>query len=266
MNIIVCVKQVYDPEAPISSFKIDEAGERVLPPQGVNSVISIFDEYAVEAALLLKEKCGGKVTALTLGSSLEGNVVRKPLAMGCDDLVILDDPVFSNGDSFSTAYALSLAIKKIGEFDLILCGRQSADWDSGQVGPGIAEILGIPSVTVTKKLEFRDGKLITEKVLPDGVEMVEVALPALVTLSNEHSAPRYPIVTRILAANKRQIVPWKPGDIGADPSRIGLPGRRCRLVKLYEPVGGAECEMVEGDSPEEAADKLADKLREAKLI
>src|SRR5512136_483128 len=158
MNIIVCVKQVNDPEAPPASFKIDSAANKVIPPPGMPPVISTFDEYAVEAALRIKEKAGGKVTAISLGANLLRDVVKKPLSMGADDLVLLEDPAYIDGDSWSTAYALSQAIRKIGQFDLILCGRQAADWDSGQVGSGIAEILGLPSVTLAKKIDVEGQK------------------------------------------------------------------------------------------------------------
>ena len=144
MNVIVCIKQVIDPEAPPSSFKIDTSTSRVVPPPGVSPVISTFDEYAVEAALRIKEATGGKVTALSLGVNLLRDVVKKTLAMGADELILLEDPAFTDGDSWSTAYALAMAIKKIGQFDLVLCGRQAADWDSGQVGSGIAEFWDCP--------------------------------------------------------------------------------------------------------------------------
>ena len=143
MNMIVCAKQVIDPEAPPASFKIDTANNRVIPPEGVPPVISPFDENAVEAALRIKDKQDSKITVLSLGNNLVRDVVKKPLSMGADELVLLEDEGFVGGDSWSTAYALAMAIKKIGEYDLIFCGRQAADWDSGQVGSGIAEFLGL---------------------------------------------------------------------------------------------------------------------------
>ncbi len=266
MNIIVCVKQVNDPEAPPSSFKIDTAANKVIPPPGMPPVISTFDEYAVEAALRIKEKTGGKVTAISLGINLLRDVVKKPLSMGVDDLVLLEDPVLVDGDSWSTAYALSLAIKKIGQFDLILCGRQSADWDSGQVGSGIAELLGIPSITLARKIEIISGKAQVERVIPDGFELVETSLPALITLSNEHPAPRYPNVKGIMMAKRKEPVIWKAADIGADPTKSGAAGRKSRLIKLYQPVRESKCEMVTADTPEEAAVKLAVKLRDVKVL
>ena len=266
MNIIVCIKQVVDPEAPPSSFKIDPENNRVLPPPGIQSVISTFDEYAVEAALRIKEKVGGRITALSLGDNLLREVVKKPLAMGADELVLLDDPFFIEGDSWSTAYALSLAINKIGQFDLILCGRQAADWDSGQVGLGIAEILGLPSVSIARKVEVDNKIAIVEKVIPDGFEVIEVGLPAVITLSNEHATPRYPNVKGIMMAKHKEPIVWKPSDIGADPTKIGANGRRVKLLKLFQPVREGKCEIIDADKPEEAAGILAQRLREDKVF
>src|SRR4030042_5823095 len=139
MELIVCVKQVPDPEAPPASFKVDTATNKVVPPPGVPPVISTFDEIAVEAALKVKDAKGGKITVLSLGNNLIRDVVKKPLAMGGDQLILLEDPAYEDGDSWSTAYALATAIKKIGTYDIVFCGRQSSDWDAGQVGLGIAE-------------------------------------------------------------------------------------------------------------------------------
>ena len=266
MNMIVCTKQVPDPEAPPASFKIDPASNKVVPPPGISPVISPFDEQAVEAALRIKDAQGGKITAISMGVNLLRDVVKKPLSMGADELILLEDEAFEGGDAWSTAYALAMAIKKIGEYDLILCGRQAADWDAGQVGSGIAELLGIPSVTVAKKVEIADGKARVERVITDGYEVVEVSLPALITVSNELGEPRYATLKGIMAAAKKQPTIWKPADIGADPSQVGAAGRRTTLLKLFQPVREAKCEFVEGDSPAEAAVNLALKLREAKVI
>jgi electron transfer flavoprotein beta subunit len=266
MNVIVCVKQVIDPEAPPSSFKIDTSTNKVLAPAGVPPVISTFDEYAVEAALRIKEQVGGKITILSLGINLLRDVVKKPLAMGADELILLEDPAFVDGDSWSTAHAIAAAIKKIGQFDLILCGRQAADLDSGQVGPGIAEILALPSVTIARKIEITDGKARVERVIADGYEVVEVTLPALVTLSNEHPAPRYPNIKGIMTAKKIEPMVWKPADIGMEPSKTGAAGRQTRLLKLFQPVRDTRCEVLPGETPEEAAINLAMKLREVKAL
>ncbi len=266
MNVIVCVKQVIDPEAPPASFKIDPSTNKAVPPPGVPPVISTFDEYAVEAALRVKESQGGKVTAISLGNNLLRDIVKKPLSMGADELILLEDEAFAEGDSWSTAYALAMAIKKIGDYDLILCGRQAADWDTGQVGSGIAEILGLPSVTIARKIDITDSKARVERVVTDGYEVVEVSLPALITLSNEHDEPRYPTIKGIMAAKKIEPIVWKPADIGVDPSQVGATGRRAKLLKLFQPVREGKCEIIEGETPEEAAANLAAKLREAKII
>ncbi|MBI2851391.1 MAG: electron transfer flavoprotein subunit beta/FixA family protein [Chloroflexi bacterium] len=261
MNIIVCAKQVIDPEAPPASFKVE--ANKVMPPAGVPPVISPFDESAVEAALKLKDAKGGKVTVLSLGTNLLRDVVKKPLSMGADELVLLEDPAFAEGDSYSIAYALSLAIKKIGAFDLILCGRQAADWDSGQVGLGVAEILGLPSITLARKIEVTDSKAKVERINPDGYDVIEISLPALITVSNEIGAPRYPTMKGIMAAKRKEPVVWKPADIGADPARLG---RRAKLVKLFQPVREGKVEIITGETPEEAGAKLALKLREIKVL
>jgi electron transfer flavoprotein beta subunit len=264
MNIIVCCKQVIDPEAPPASFKVDAASNKVVPPPGVPPVISPFDEGAVEAALRVKDAKGGKVTVVSLGTNLLRDVVKKPLSMGADELVLLEDAAFDGGDSFSIAYALSMAIKKIGQFDLIFCGRQAADWDSGQTGSGVAEFLGLPSVTLAKKVEITaDNKARVERVTADGYEVIEVTLPALITVSNEIGAPRYPTMKGIMAAKKKEPVIWKPADIGADPARLA---RRTKLVKLFQPVKEGKVEIIGGQTPEEAGTNLALKLREIKVL
>lgn len=267
MNMIVCAKQVIDPEAPPASFKIDAATNKVVPPQGVPPVISPFDEQAVEAALKIKDAQGeGKITVLSLGTKLLRDVVKKPLSMGANELILLEDDAFTEGDSWSTAYALAMAIKKIGQFDVIFCGRQAADWDAGQVGSAIAEILGLPSVTLAKKIDVTDGKARVERVTADGYEVVETALPALITVSNELGEPRYPTIKGIMGAKKIEPIVWKPADIGVEPSKIGAAGRRTKLLKLFQPVREGKCEIIEGESIEEAAVNLALKLREAKLL
>ena len=265
MNIIVCCKQVIDPEAPPASFKVDAASNKVVPPS-VPPVISPFDEQAVEAALRIKDAQGGKITVISLGTNLLRDVVKKPLSMGADELVLLEDETFDEGDSWSTAYALAMAIQKIGEYDIIFCGRQAADWDAGQVGTGIAEILGLPRVTVAKKIDIEDSKARVERVTADGYEVVEVSLPALITVSNELGEARYATIKGIMAAKRKEPVIWKPADIGLESSQVGANGRRGKLLKLFQPVHEGECEIVEGESPEEAAVNLASKLRESKVL
>jgi len=266
MNMIVCVKQVIDPEAPPATFKIDSSTSKVVPPAGIAPVIDPYGEFALEAALKIKDAQGGTITAISLGTNLAREVVKKPLSMGADELVLLEDEAFIEGDSWSTAYALAMAIKKIGEYDIIFCGRECSDSNAGQVGSAIAEILGLPSVTLIQKIEATDGKARVERVTDDGYEVLEVSLPAVMTVSNEIGEPRYATLKGIMAAGKKQPIVWTPSDIGVDHSQIGAAGRRAKMLKLYQPVHEGKVEIIEGESAEEAAANLALKLREAKVL
>ena len=266
MNIIVCVKQVIDPEAPPASFKIDPSSDKVVPPPGVSPVIDPYAEYAIEAALRVKDAVGGKITAISLGAKQLRDIVKKPLAMGADELILLEDEAFDEGDSWSTAYALAMSIKKLGDYDIIFCGREASDWNAGQVGPGIAEILGLPSVTLAKKIDITNSKARVERVTDQGYDVVEVSLPALITVSNEIGEPRYPTIRGIMAAKKKEPVTWKPADIRVEASQLGAAGRRTRLLKLFQPVRKGKCEIIGGENLEEAAVNLALKLREAKVL
>jgi electron transfer flavoprotein beta subunit len=264
INMIVCCKQVPDPEAPPASFKV--VGDKMTVPPDVKPVVGPYDENAVEAALRIKDEVGGKITVISLGNNLTRDVIKKPLSVGCDELILLEDEAFEGGDSWATANALAMAIKKVGEYDLIFCGRQSADWGAGQVGLGIAEILGIPAVSVVRKVEITDGKAKVERTVRDGYEVVEVELPALLTITSELGDLRYAALKGIMAAAKKQPIVWKPGDIGLEPSQVGVAGRHIKLAKLFQPVRETKCEIIEGDTPAEAGANLAVRLREAKKL
>jgi electron transfer flavoprotein beta subunit len=267
LNMICCVKQVPDPETPASQFKVDEATKKVLPVPGIAPVISQFDAVAVEAALRIKDKLGeGKVTVVTLGPEGSRDVLKHGLAMGADEGVLLTDKAFEDGDHVATANALAAAIQKLGSFDLVFCGRQAVDWDMGVVGSILAEMLGLPCVTLAKDVQVSDGKAMVERILLDGIEKVETPLPALITVSNELGEPRYPQLRQIMAAARKEVSVWSAGDIGLDASKVGSGGSLLNIERLYVPVRESQCEFVEGDSPEESAQKLAQKLREAKLI
>ncbi len=268
MNMIVCCKQVLDPEAAPSTFKLDAANNRMVQPPEVKPVVSPYDEQAVEAALRIKDKDKTqKITIISLGNGLVRDVVKKPLSMGADELILLEDPAFEGGDSFAVASALAAAIKKIGQYDLIFFGRQESEWDDGQVGTGVAEILGIPSVTVAKKVEAIDGgKVRVERIVADGFQVLEVQAPAVITVSNELGEARYATLKGIMAASKKQPIVWKPADIGLDAGKVGAAARKSKIVKLFQPVKEGKCEIVSADSPAEAAALLAQKLRDNKVI
>ena len=261
MNMIVCVKQVIDPETPAASFKIDPEAKRAVASKDKGMVISPFDENAVEAAMKVKDAAGGegKVIILSMGGDSAKDVIKHSLAMGGDEGYKLTDPAFDDSDAYATAATIAEAIKKIGDYDIIFCGRQEGDWDAGQVGSGIAEILGIPSVTPIQKIEVSDGKATVERVLADGYETIEVPLPLLVTVSNEIGEPRYATLKGIMAAAKKQVTNWSSADV--TPAQA-----RSQMLKIYVPVHEGKCEFIEGETVEEAGANLAAKLREAKLI
>lgn len=267
MNIIVCVKQIPDPETPAASFRVDEAAKKVVPAQGIAPVVNPYDPQATEAALRLKDAAGGgKVTVISLGPDSARDAIKHALAMGADEGVLLNDPAFADIDNFQTAHALAAAIKKVGEFDLILMGRASADWDMGVVPLGVGQALGVPVVTVAKSIESAGGKVTVERVLDDGFQTVEAPLPAIVTVSNEFGEPRYPQLRQIMLAAKKTVQVWSAADLGMGADQLGAANRVMPLEALYVPKVESNVEIIEGDSPEEKARNLAQKLRAAKLI
>jgi electron transfer flavoprotein beta subunit len=266
MNMIVCIKQVLDPEAPPASFKVDGARNEVLQPPNVSLVVDPYSAFALEAALKIKDTQGGKITAITLGANLLRSVVKKSLSLGADELILLEDEAFDGGDSWSTAYALAKAIEKIGEYNLIFCGREDAEWNAGQVGSAVAEMLAVPSVTLAQKIDVNDGSAVVRRRTDDGYEVVEVSLPALITVSHEIGQVRYETIKGMMAAKKKEPLVWKPADLGVDPARIGAKGRHARMLRLFQPVREGRCEYVEGATPEEQGVNLALKLREEKII
>jgi len=195
VNIVVCIKQV--PET--TEVRVDPE-TKALIRDGVKSVINPFDENAIEAALQLREAHGGTVTALTMGPPQAEESLRQALAMGADEAVLLTDPASRGSDTLATSYTLAQMVRKLGDFDLILCGKQAIDGDTGQVGPGLAERLGIPQITFAIELEVSGDKLSARRVLDDFFELVEVKLPAVVTVVKQINEPRHPSMRNVLKA------------------------------------------------------------------
>lgn len=270
MNIIVCIKQVLDPDIPARDFKVDEAAKAVVPPPNVSPVISNFDQYALEAAVQLKEAHGGSIIVLSVGAPDTMDNIKKALAMGCDEAVLLDDDEFSGSDAFGSAQVLAAAIRKIGEekapFDLVLFGRVSSDWSSGATGVAVAETLGIPCVTQVQKIEPSEGGVRVERVLEDGSAAYAVSTPCVLTISNEIGEPRLPTVPGILKASRKQVPSQGASDLALTANGFGEASSREELLLLYVPKHEGACEMVNGDTVEEAAENLAILLRDRKLI
>lgn len=267
MHIVVCIKHVPSPEAAFSMFRIDEQAKKVIPAPGLQWVVSPFDEQAVEAALRIREKQPGtRISVMTLGPEAARNALKHGLAMGADDGVLLADAAFEDGDGYTTALTLAAAIRKLGSIDLVLAGRQAADWDAGVVGAGVAELLQVPLVSFARDVQVEGGAVRVERVLDDGTEVVEAPLPAVVTVSNELGAARAPNLRETMRAARKPVVVWSAADLGVPAGEVGAVGARCVRERVFVPVKDNRCEMVEGSSPEQQAAKLARRLREAKVI
>ena len=265
LHIVVAAKQVLDPETPLSAFTVDPATKRVVPPPGASPVINGYDEQAVEAALRIREAVGeATITVLSVGAEFAMDTVKRPLAMGADELVLLQDPAFENGpDPTVAVHALAAAIKRLSPVDLVLGGRQASDWDNAQVLLGLAEVLGLPVVTVAQRVEVTGETVRVERVLSDGYEVVEVSLPAVVTISNEVGQARYPTLRGIMTAGRKAPTVWSAAELGLDP---GSMTPSLELVELAVPEKQARCEFITGEDEAEAGRKLALRLREAKLV
>ena len=267
MKIIVCVKEIPDPEVASSIFQVDEEKKQVVLGPGLRLVISPFDAQAIELALRIRDAVGEvAVTLLSLGAESARFIVKYGLSLGADEAFLLVDPVFDGGDSYTTARALAAAIEKIGGADLILTGRQAADRDAGIVGPGIAELLDLPVITLAMDIEVTDGMLVVERSLSGGVEIVEARLPAVVTVSHEVGNVRHASLRETMKAARKPVTIWTADDLGLQPDDAGALGSRVVVERLYVPVNDVECEYLDGDTAEELAAKLVDRLSAARLI
>lgn len=260
MNIIVCIKQVPD----TTEVKINPE-TNTLVREGVPSIVNPFDENAVEAALKLKEKSGGKVTVITMGPPQAAEALKTTLAMGVDEVLLISDRAFAGSDTWATSYTLAQAIKKIGQYDLILCGKQAIDGDTAQVGPGIAEWLKIPQVTFAVKIEAEAGKAKVERLLEEINEVVETPLPAVITVVKQINEPRLPSLKGMMKAKKADVRVLKAEDIQAESKNIGLNGSPTQVVKIFTPPPKSGGEKLEGE-PAEIIDKLVSKIKERKII
>jgi len=261
MKMVVCVKRVPDPEAPPSLYKVDPGGQRLVPARSVPWLTSTYDESALEAALQLRDEAGGTVTLLTLDGQDVTEWLQETMATGADEAILVQDAGLAGGDSFATAEVLARAIRKLGEPDLILCGRQASDTDAGVVGPALAEHLGLPSVAVVRRVQVQDGRLVVERVIEDGFERLELSMPALLTVTSECYRLRYATMQNILAASMKEVVVWSAADLGLEAVASRVQQRR-----LYQPEERRECQIIAADDPKEAARQLAEVLRVRGLI
>ena len=266
MHVIVCIKSVPD----TTQVRFDPETNTLLRSE-VASIINPLDMYAIEEALRLKDAHGGTVTALTMGPPQAEKELRDALAMGCDEAVLLSAREFAGADTWATAYVLSQAIRRLGAYDLIVCGKQAIDGDTGQVGPGIANQLGLPQLTYVSRIAAVDPAARTirvERLLEEGREVVEAGLPALLTVVKDINSPRYPSLRGLRTARRQEIPVWTAADLPeCEPCNLGLAGSPTHVVRVFTPPQReGEATILQGQSPEAAAERLVDLLRQERVI
>lgn len=255
MKIIVCVKQVPDAK----DVRLDPV-TNTLAREGVASIMNPYDQHALEEAVRIKERCGGEVTVLTMGPPQAEEVLRLAISCGADHVALVSDRNFAGADTWATAYTLEQAVKKLGPFDLILCGKQAIDGDTAQVGPGLATRLDIPYMTCVQKIrEVSAEKLVAERMMDDGYDVVEMTLPALLTVVKDINEPRVPSLKGKMKAKKAEIPVYSAQALGADPASIGLPGSPTKVVRVFPPHARGERTVLRG-TLDEQIDQLVDRL------
>jgi len=246
MNIIVCIKQV--PET--TEVRINPETNTLIR-DGVKSIINPFDMYAIEEAVRLKERFGGKISVITMGPPQAEGALREAISMGADEGFLVCDRAFAGSDTWATSYTLSGAIRKVGAFDLIICGKQASDGDTAQVGPGIATHLDIPQVTYVKKIEEAGEKSMrVERMLEEGFEIIETPLPALITVVKEINEPRIPSLKGMMRAKSAKITMLGQKDLNLDTNKIGLCGSPTQVVKIFTPPQRQGGQILQGETAE----------------
>jgi electron transfer flavoprotein beta subunit len=261
MNIIVCLKQVPG----TTEVKIDPKTNTLIR-QGIQSIVNPFDSYALEEGVRLKEHHGGKVTAISMGPPQAADMLRDAISVGADEAFLLSDLAFAGSDTLATAAALGKAVEKIKNYDLIICGRQTIDGDTGQVGPELAENLGVPFIAYVSKIEeIADKKMRVQRAVEDGYETIETSLPAVITVAKEINVPRMASLRGLFKSKSAPILSWTAKDIGAEKETIGQAGSGTWVIKVFYPQRIQHAEMFKGE-PVEQVKALIEKLREAKII
>lgn len=260
MRVIVCIKQVAD----TNEVRFDKETHAMIR-EGVPSIINPFDENAIEAALQIREEHGGEVIVISMGPPQAEEQLRQSIAMGADQAILLTDRRFAVADTLATAYTLSTAIKKIGNYDLLLFGKQSIEGDTAQVGPSVAEMLGLSQLTYVRRIQVENGKVTAERVLEDSYEIIEAELPVVLTVVKEINEPRHASLRGVLKARKAEIPFWTPEDIDADLTRIGRDGSPTDVIETFTPKPRGDSQHLSG-TPEEIAEVLFAELRQQNII
>jgi electron transfer flavoprotein beta subunit len=258
VKVIVCIKQVPD----TTNVRINPE-TNTLVREGVQSIINPFDVYALEEGVRIKEKHGGTVVVITMGPPQAAEALREAISLGADDAFLISDRAFAGADTLATAYALACGIRTLGGADIVLMGRQAIDGDTGQVGPGVAENLGISHITDIRKIEeIAEGKITVERLLEEGYARLRTGLPVVLTVVKEINEPRLPSLKGKIAAKKKEIVVLKAADIGADLERVGLNGSPTQVMKIFTPPKPSGGKKFTGE-PSRTVAQLLDELTAA---
>ncbi|MDD3088852.1 MAG: electron transfer flavoprotein subunit beta/FixA family protein [Candidatus Omnitrophica bacterium] len=257
MKIIVLIKQVPD----TTDVKIDPV-TNTLKREGVKSVINPFDMYAIEEAVRIKERVGeGEVVVISMGPPQAQEAIREAISLGCDRGILLSDRKFAGSDTWATSYTISQAIRKVGDFKVILCGKQASDGDTAQVGPGVSTHLDIPQVTYVKKIDKIDKTVaVVHRMTEEGYDIVETPLPVVLTVVKEINEPRMPSLKGKMKAKSAQIPVWTADDIACEPDKVGLDGSPTRVMKVFTPPPRGGGQMLKGET-EDVSSKLADIIK-----
>lgn len=260
MRIVVCIKQVPDTK----NVRIDP-DTHTLVRQGVESIINPFDMFAVEGALKIKDQNGARVTVVTMGPPQAAEALRETLGLGADDAVLLSDRAFAGSDTWATSTTLAAAIRKMGDVDLIFCGKQAVDGDTAQVGPEMAALLDVPYATLVKKIDLDEsGFLKVMRQTDEGAEVWKIRLPALITVIKELGEPRVPSLRHKMRAKKAEIPVWGNAELGLDPNSTGLCGSFTQVVRVFSPQRRGNRIQLEG-SIENQAEQLFQYLKKARV-
>ncbi len=261
MNIVVCLKQVPG----TTKVQIDPQTNTLIR-QGIKNIINPFDTYALEEGVRIKERHGGKITVISMGPPQAEDMLREAISLGADEAILLSDGAFAGADTWATAYTLAQAVDKLGQYDLAICGRQTIDGDTGQVGPELAEMLGIPFVAYVSQIEEINNKCMrVKRMVEDGHEVIETPLPAVISVVKGINIPRLPSLRGLTKARSAVIPAWTARELGVDKSMVGLSGSFTRVIKIFFPQRTCRGEILQGELGSRV-DSLIDKLRDAKLI
>jgi electron transfer flavoprotein beta subunit len=260
-SIFVCIKQALD----VAELKIDTATRRLIIA-GVPRKISDFDKNAIEEAVRLKEKIGGEVTVITVGPEEAKTTLREALAMGADRAYLLSDPAFEDSDTLAVSYILAEGIKKLGKFDLIICGEASVDSFSAQVGPRLAERLAIPQITYVRKVSLDGNNVMAERSLEDCYETVRTKTPVLITVTGEINDPRIPSLMAIMKASKKEMVMWKAEDLKISKEMVGKTGSAIQVTDVLAPKVERKEIVIKAETVEEIAENLVKALVKESVV